>query len=155
MQTPPLAAPLAHPSWLQRWLQRFIVALWICGMIGIFEFASADGLSVAWAFGFPMFLSILLRLSRNLTPSLRTHRTCTNRVGDSLFLPFCTIGISLYQKLILPYPFLPFCTIRISMYQKRILPYYFDPQNPTSPNTRCDTNPTRDHILLSSLLTIF
>jgi len=35
-----------------------------------------------------MFLSTLLPL----------HRTCTNREGDILFLPFCTIKISMYQK---------------------------------------------------------
>ena len=31
------------------------------------------------------------------------HRTYTNRESDSLFLPFCTIGISMYQKSTLPY----------------------------------------------------
>ncbi len=31
------------------------------------------------------------------------HRTYTNRESDSLFLPFCTIGISMYQKSSLPY----------------------------------------------------
>ncbi len=31
------------------------------------------------------------------------HRTYTNCKGDSLFLPFCTIGISMYQKSTLPY----------------------------------------------------
>ncbi len=58
---------------------------------------------------FAMFLSILLPLSRTLTPSLRTipHRTCANREGDSLFLSFCTIGISMYQKRILPYFIIP------------------------------------------------
>ena len=35
------------------------------------------------------------------------HRTYTNRDGDSLFLPFCTIGISMYQKGILPYFIIP------------------------------------------------
>jgi hypothetical protein len=35
------------------------------------------------------------------------HRTYTNRDGDSLFLPFCTIGISMYQKRILPYIIIP------------------------------------------------
>jgi hypothetical protein len=31
------------------------------------------------------------------------HHKYTNREGDSLFLPFCTIGISMYQKSTLPY----------------------------------------------------
>ena len=31
------------------------------------------------------------------------HPTYTNCEGDSLFLPFCTIGISMYQIIILPY----------------------------------------------------
>ncbi len=31
------------------------------------------------------------------------HRTYTNREGDSLFLPFCTIGISMFQKSTVPY----------------------------------------------------
>jgi hypothetical protein len=54
------------------------------------------------------FFSILLPLSRNLTPSLCTipHHACTNREGDSLFLPFCTIGI-VYTKNVL-YPILLF-----------------------------------------------
>jgi hypothetical protein len=48
------------------------------------------------------------------------------KVAASFFL-FFTIGISMYQKLILPYLFLPFCTIGISMYQKCILPYFIIP----------------------------
>ncbi len=31
------------------------------------------------------------------------HCMYTNRDGDSLFIPFCTIGISMYQKSTLPY----------------------------------------------------
>ncbi len=31
------------------------------------------------------------------------HCTYTNREGDNLFLPFCTIGISKYQKSTVPY----------------------------------------------------
>jgi hypothetical protein len=54
-----------------------------------------------------IFLSILLPLSRNLTPSLRT----TSYVHESRrwqTVPLsCTIGISMYQKHILPYVIIP------------------------------------------------
>jgi hypothetical protein len=64
-----------------------------------------------------MFLSISLPLSRNLTPSLSYHilRKRIAKVTD--FLSFCPFGISIF----------PFCTIGISMYQKRILPYIIIP----------------------------
>jgi hypothetical protein len=64
-----------------------------------------------------MFLSILQPLSRNLTPSLSYHivRTRITKVTD--FLSFFPFGISIF----------PFCTIGISMYQKRILPYFIIP----------------------------
>jgi hypothetical protein len=35
--------------------------------------------------------------------SIVPYCTYTNREGDSLFLSFCTIGISMYQKSILPF----------------------------------------------------
>ena len=64
-----------------------------------------------------MFLSISLPLSRNLTPSLSYHivRKRIAKVTD--FLSFCPFGISIF----------PFLTIGISMYQKRILPYIIIP----------------------------
>ena len=64
-----------------------------------------------------MFLSISLPLSRNLTPSLSYHivRKRIAKVTD--FLSFCPFGISIF----------PFLTIGISMYQKRILPYFIIP----------------------------
>jgi hypothetical protein len=66
---------------------------------------------------FAMFLSILLPLSRNLTPSLSYHivRKRIAKVTD--FLSFCPFGIRIF----------PFLTIGISMYQKRILPYFIIP----------------------------
>jgi hypothetical protein len=66
---------------------------------------------------FAMFLSISLPLSRNLTPSLSYHivRKRIAKVTD--FLSFCPFGISIF----------PFLTIGISMYQKRILPYIIIP----------------------------
>ena len=64
-----------------------------------------------------MFLSISLPLSLNLTPSLSYHivRKRIAKVTD--FLSFCPFGISIF----------PFLTIGISMYQKRILPYFIIP----------------------------
>ncbi len=64
-----------------------------------------------------MFLSISVPLSRNLTPSLSYHivRKRIAKVTD--FLSFCPFGISIF----------PFLTIGISMYQKRILPYFIIP----------------------------
>jgi hypothetical protein len=64
-----------------------------------------------------MFLSISLPLSRNLTPSLSYHivRKRIAKVTD--FLSFFPFGISIF----------PFLTIGISMYQKRILPYFIIP----------------------------
>jgi hypothetical protein len=66
-----------------------------------------------------MFLSILLPLSRNLTPSLSHHivRKQIAKVTD--FLSFFPFGISIF----------PFPTSGISMYQKRILPYSVIPSN--------------------------
>jgi len=66
---------------------------------------------------FTIFLSILLPLSQNLTPSLSYHivRKGIGKVTD--FLSFCPFEISIF----------PFLTIRISMYQKRILPYFIIP----------------------------
>ena len=52
------------------------------------------------------FFQSLLPLSRNLTPTLRTIiRTRIAKVTN--FFPFCTIGISMYQKRILPYFIIP------------------------------------------------
>jgi hypothetical protein len=64
-----------------------------------------------------MFLSISLPLSRNLTPSPSYHivRKIIAKVTD--FLSFCPFGISIF----------PFLTIGISVYQKRILPYFIIP----------------------------
>jgi len=64
-----------------------------------------------------MFLSISLPLSRNLTASLSYHivRKQIAKVTD--FLSFCPFGISIFL----------FLTIGISMYQKRILPYFVIP----------------------------
>ena len=66
---------------------------------------------------FAIFLSISLPLSRNLTPSLSYHivRKRIAKVTD--FLSFCPFGISIF----------PFLTIGISMYQKSILPYFIIP----------------------------
>ena len=66
---------------------------------------------------FTIFLSISLPLSQNLTPSLSYHivRKRIAKVTD--FLSFCPFGISIF----------PFLTIGISMYQKRILPYIIIP----------------------------
>jgi hypothetical protein len=79
-----------------------------------------------------MFLSISLPLSRNLTPSLSYHivRKRIAKVTD--FLSFCPFGISIF----------PFLTIGISMYQKSILPHFiipftFSPQA-SSPFERSD-----------------
>ncbi len=67
-----------------------------------------------------MFLSILLPLSQNLTPSLCSyHIVCTRcktivvpyvdtNAKVTNFFPFCTIGISMYQKRILPYIIIPY-----------------------------------------------
>ena len=64
-----------------------------------------------------MFLSISLPLSRNLTPSL-SYQIVRKRIAKVTdFLSFCPFGISIF----------PFCTIGISMYQKRILPYFIIP----------------------------
>jgi hypothetical protein len=64
-----------------------------------------------------MFLSISLPLSRNLTPSL-SYQIVRKRIAKVTdFLSFCPFGISIF----------PFCTIGISMYQKRILPYIIIP----------------------------
>ena len=52
-------------------------------------------------------------ISKFDTFSIVPYRTYPNREGDRL-LSFCPFGISIF----------PFCTIGISMYQKRILPYY-------------------------------
>ena len=66
---------------------------------------------------FAMFLSISLPLSRNLTPSL-SYQIVRKRIAKVTdFLSFCPFGISIF----------PFCTIGISMYQKRILPYIIIP----------------------------
>ena len=64
-----------------------------------------------------MFLSISLPLSRNLTPSLSYHivRKRIAKVTD--FLSLFPFGISIF----------PFLTIGISMYQKPILPYFIIP----------------------------
>ena len=64
-----------------------------------------------------MFLSISLPLSQNLTPSLSYHivRKRIAKVTD--FLSFCPFGISIF----------PFLTIGISMYQKSILPHFIIP----------------------------
>jgi len=87
---------------------------------------------------FAMFLSILLPLSRNLTPSLSYHivRKRIAKVTD--FLSFCPFRISIF----------PFLTIGISMYQKRILPYFvipftFSPQasSPLERYRRTDGHP--------------
>jgi hypothetical protein len=61
-----------------------------------------------------MFLSNLLPLSRKLTPSLSYHiiRKQITKVTD--FISFWPFGISIF----------PFLTIGISMYQKRILPHF-------------------------------
>jgi hypothetical protein len=64
-----------------------------------------------------MFLSISLPLSRNLTPSLSYHIVRKRIAKLTDFLSFCPFGISIF----------PFLTIGISMYQKRILPYYIIP----------------------------
>ena len=56
---------------------------------------------------FTMFLSISLPLSQNLTPSLLYHILRTRITKVTNFLPFCTIGISMYQKCILPYFVIP------------------------------------------------
>ena len=66
-----------------------------------------------------MFLSISLPLSRNLTPSLSYHIiSYVNQIAKvTVFLSFCPFGISIF----------PFLTIGISMYQKRILPYFIIP----------------------------
>jgi hypothetical protein len=67
-----------------------------------------------------MFLSISLPLSRNLTPSLfsLSYHIVRKRIAKVTdFLSFCPFGISIF----------PFCTIGISMYQKRILPYFIIP----------------------------
>ena len=64
-----------------------------------------------------MFLSISLPLTRNLTPSLSYHIVCKRIAKVTDFLSFCPFGISIF----------PFCTIGISMYQKRILPYFIIP----------------------------
>ncbi len=68
---------------------------------------------------FTMFLSILLPLSRNLTPSLSYHIiSYLNRIAKVTdFLSFCPFGISIF----------PFLTIGISMHQKRISPYFIIP----------------------------
>ena len=64
-----------------------------------------------------MFLSISLPLSQNLTPSL-SYQIVLKRIAKVTdFLSFCPFGISIF----------PFCTIGISMYQKRILPYFIIP----------------------------
>jgi hypothetical protein len=64
-----------------------------------------------------MFLSILLPLSRNLTPSL-SYQIVRKRIAKVTdFLSFCPFGISIF----------PFCTFGISMYQKRILPFIIIP----------------------------
>ena len=64
-----------------------------------------------------MFLSISLPLSRNLTPSL-SYQIVRERIAKVTdFLSFCPFGICIF----------PFCTIGISMYQKRILPYIIIP----------------------------
>ena len=61
-----------------------------------------------------MFLSNLLPLSRKLTPSLSYHivRKQITKVTD--FISFWPFGICIF----------PFLTIGISMYQKRILPHF-------------------------------
>ena len=89
-----------------------------------------------------MFLSISLPLSRNLTPSLSYHivRKRIAKVTD--FLSFCPFGISIF----------PFLTIGISMYQKRILPYFiipstFSPQA-SSPLERYRQTNLNTHTLL-------
>ena len=65
-----------------------------------------------------MFLSISLPLSRNLTPSLLYQIIVRKRIAKVTdFLSFCPFGISIF----------PFLTIGISMYQKRILPYFIIP----------------------------
>jgi len=64
-----------------------------------------------------MFLSISLPLSRNLTPSLSYHNVCKRIAKVTDFLSFCPFGISIF----------PFLTIGISMYQKRILPCFIIP----------------------------
>jgi hypothetical protein len=65
-----------------------------------------------------MFLSISLPLSRNLTPSLLYHNIVRKRIVKVTdFLSFCPFGISIF----------PFLTIGISMYQKRILPHIIIP----------------------------
>jgi hypothetical protein len=65
-----------------------------------------------------MFLSISLPLSWNLTPSLSYHNIVRKRIAKVTdFLSFCPFGISIF----------PFLTIGISMYQKRILPYFIIP----------------------------
>ena len=82
-----------------------------------------------------MFLSISLPLSRNLTPSL-SYQIVRKRIAKVTdFLSFCPFGISTF----------PFCTIGISIYQKRILPYFivpstFSPQasSPLSHHRRTD-----------------
>ncbi len=66
---------------------------------------------------FAMFLSISLPLSRNLTPSL-SYQIVRERIAKVTdFLSFCLFGISIF----------PFCTIGISMYQKRFWPYIIIP----------------------------
>ena len=71
-----------------------------------------------------MFLSILLPISRNLKFSLSYHIiSYVNRIAKVTdFLSFCPFGISIF----------PFLTIGISIYQKRILPYVIIP-SPFSP----------------------
>ena len=64
-----------------------------------------------------MFLSISLPLSRNLTPFLSYHIVRTRITTVTDFLSFFPFGISIF----------PFLTIGISMYQKRILPYFIIP----------------------------
>jgi hypothetical protein len=64
-----------------------------------------------------MFLSISLPLSRNLTPSLSYHIVRKRIAKLTDFLSFCPFGISIF----------PFLTIGISMYQKRVLPYFIIP----------------------------
>ena len=91
---------------------------------------------------FAMFLSISLPLSRNLTPSL-SYQIVRKRIAKVTdFLSFCPFGISIF----------PFLTIGISMYQKRILPYFiipstFSPQA-SSPLERSGRTEKSQHPLL-------
>jgi hypothetical protein len=64
-----------------------------------------------------MFFSISLPLSRNLTPSLSYHIVCKQIAKVTDFLSFYPFGISIF----------PFLTIGISMYQKSILPHFIIP----------------------------